>query len=149
MSGHWGNRGGWGLKEEGEGGQHKPQGSNRSILYVDWKKPASAENCNAVKTLMMEHNGGLYDTPMTLVLHQSVSPVVSIFLASSSFFWSLSFPPSPTPRRIKCIRGAIHLLALSDTGTGLSADRKGPIKHWRKGNPLGHLILFSTTRSPL
>lgn len=69
----------------------------------------------------------LFDAPLH---RQSVSPVISIFLPStSSFHLSLSLPPSLTPCRIKCIRGAIHLLPLSDTGSQLSADRKGPIKH--------------------
>lgn len=76
----------------------------------------------------------------------------NLSLLSSLFFCPLlhpfispSLPPSLAPCRIKCIRGAIHLLALSDTGSQLSADRKGPIKHWRTGNTVGQLIFYCTS----
>lgn len=93
---------------------------------------------------MIEHKDGLYgppgdpdSTPICLSYH--------FYFPSIKFsLWSVSFPPSLTPRRIKCIRGTIHLLPLSDTGSQLSADRKGPIKHWRKGNTVGQLIFYST-----
>lgn len=73
----------------------------------------------------------LFDAPLP---RQSVSPVISIFLPStSSFHLPHSLYPSLIPCRMKCIGGAIHLLppppSLSDTGSQLTADRKGPIKH--------------------
>lgn len=50
----------------------------------------------------------LFDAPLP---RQSVSPVISIFLPStSSFHLPHSLYPSLIPCRMKCIGGAIHLL---------------------------------------
>lgn len=68
----------------------------------------------------------LFDAPLP---RQSVSPVISIFLPSTSFFHLLPAPLFLASRRIKCIGGAIHSPPLSDTGSQPSADRKGPIKY--------------------
>lgn len=146
MSGHWGklHPGGVGGWVRGGGGDinHK----DKIDSFLAYKKLPSAEKLLLrVKTSIIKHKDSLYGT-----LWCPPSPPICLschFYFSSLYFIlsSLSLPPFLTPCRIKCIRGAIHLLPLSDTGSQLSADRKGPIKHWRKGNTVGQLIFYRTS----
>lgn len=142
MSGHWGNRGGGVVL--GGGGcdiNHKDKIDSFFMYTVrSWPQLKSVTVCENINDRTQRQSFRPPDDPLSLPIRLSCHFYFPSFILSS-----VSFLPSLTSWRIKCIRGAIHLLPLSDTGSQLSADRKGPIKHWRRGNTVGQLILYCTS----